>query len=65
MLQEGTIARGDIDEMETSKLSLMPENLEQQLKPQEIADLFAFITLDKPPGDPSARQLPGVNAKPM
>ncbi|HWB07851.1 MAG TPA: PVC-type heme-binding CxxCH protein [Pirellulales bacterium] len=43
-----TIARGDIEQMETSKLSLMPENLEQQLKPQEIADLFAFITLDKP-----------------
>lgn len=57
-----TIARGDIDEMETSKLSLMPENLEQQLKRQEIADLFAFIMLDKPPSDPSARQLPGVNA---
>ena len=55
-----TIARGDIDEMEVSKLSLMPEDLEKQLKPEEIADLFAFITLDKPPGDPSARQLPGV-----
>src|SRR5262249_51923529 len=24
------------------------------------ADLFAFITLDKPPADPTARQLPGV-----
>ena len=57
-----TIARGDIDEMEVSKLSLMPEDLEKQLKPEEIADLFAFITLDKPPGDPSARQLPGVRA---
>lgn len=55
-----TIARNDIDEMETSKLSLMPEDLEKQLKPEEIADLFAFITLDKPPGDPAARQLPGV-----
>jgi putative membrane-bound dehydrogenase-like protein len=56
-----TIARGDIEETETSKLSLMPENLEQQLKPEEIADLFAFITLDKPPGDPTARELPGVH----
>jgi putative heme-binding domain-containing protein len=55
-----TIARGDVEQMETSKLSLMPENLEQQLKPQEIADLFAFITLDKPPGDPRARRLPGI-----
>ncbi|HVA44852.1 MAG TPA: PVC-type heme-binding CxxCH protein [Pirellulales bacterium] len=57
-----TIARGDVEEMETSKLSLMPENLEQQLQPREIADLFAFITLDKPPGDPAARQLPGASA---
>jgi putative heme-binding domain-containing protein len=42
-----TIARGDIEQTETSKLSLMPENLEQQLKPEEIADLFAFIMSDK------------------
>ncbi|HET6879141.1 MAG TPA: PVC-type heme-binding CxxCH protein, partial [Pirellulales bacterium] len=55
-----TIAGGDIEEMETSKLSLMPENLEQQLKPEEIADLFAFITLDKPPDDPAARELFGL-----
>ncbi|MGH7135401.1 MAG: c-type cytochrome [Pirellulales bacterium] len=56
-----TIARGDIEQMETSKLSLMPENLEQQLKAEEIADLFAFITLDKPPDDPSAREIPGAH----
>lgn len=56
-----TIARGDVEQMETSKLSLMPENLEQQLKPEELADLFAFITLDKPPEDPGARRLPGVH----
>lgn len=55
-----TIARGDVDEMHVSKLSLMPEELEKQLKPQEIADLFAYITLDKPPTDPTAKQLPGV-----
>ncbi len=58
--KQETIARNNIDEMETSKLSLMPEDLEKQLKPAEIADLFAFITLDKPPSDPAARQLPGV-----
>jgi hypothetical protein len=46
--------------MELSKLSMMPENLEKQLKPRELADLFAYITLDKPPSDPTARQLPGV-----
>ena len=57
-----TVARSDIDQMETSKLSLMPEDLEKQLKPAELADLFAFLTLDKPPTDPEARQLPGVRA---
>lgn len=55
-----TVARGDVDQMEISKLSMMPENLEKQLKPEELADLFAFLTLDKPPSDPTARQLPGV-----
>eukprot|EP00913_Durusdinium_trenchii_P028414 g26642.t1 len=55
-----TIARDDIEEETESKLSMMPEQLEKQLKPAEIADLFAFITLDKHPSDKSARQLPGV-----
>jgi putative heme-binding domain-containing protein len=54
-----TIARADVAEMTVSRLSLMPEELENQLKPQELADLFAFLTLDKPPGDPTARRLPG------
>jgi putative heme-binding domain-containing protein len=55
-----TVARGDVEDIFVSKLSMMPEGLETQLKPQELADLFAFITLDKPPTDPTARQLPGV-----
>jgi hypothetical protein len=38
----------------------MPEQLEKQLSQQEIIDLFAFITLDKHPSDPSAKRLPGV-----
>jgi len=54
------VPHSEIEEMKTSELSLMPEDLEKTLKPQEIADLFAFITLDKPPSDPTARQLPGV-----
>ncbi|HEV3261078.1 MAG TPA: PVC-type heme-binding CxxCH protein [Gemmataceae bacterium] len=55
-----TIARGDIDEVVVSKVSLMPEGMEKQLKPQEIADLFAFLTLDRPPGDPKAKKIPGT-----
>src|SRR5262249_40063511 len=58
--KQEVVPRSEIDEMKTSELSLMPEDLEKTLKPDEIADLFAFITLDKPPGDPAARQLPGV-----
>ena len=54
-----TIARSNIDEIETSKLSLMPEGVETQYKPQEIVDLFAFLKLDKPPTDPTAKTLPG------
>ncbi len=54
-----TIARGDIAQMKTSQLSLMPEDLEKQLPSDELADLFALLTLDKPPDDPSAKKLPG------
>ncbi|MCH7726996.1 MAG: c-type cytochrome [Planctomycetes bacterium] len=53
------IATDDIEAMKTSKLSLMPEDLEKQLKPQELADLFEFLSLDKPPEDPKARYIPG------
>ncbi len=55
-----TIARGDVDDVSVSKVSLMPEGIEKQLKPQEIADLFAFLVLDKPPSDPTARKIPGA-----
>ena len=55
-----TIPRGDIEEISVSPVSLMPEGIEKQLKPKEIADLFAFLALDKPPGDPSARYIPGT-----
>lgn len=53
------IAHADVEEYTASQLSLMPEDLERQLAPQELADLFAFLLLDRPPGDPRARLLPG------
>jgi hypothetical protein len=49
-----------VEEVSVSKVSLMPENLEKQLKPQEIADLFAFLYLDRPPSDPTAKRIPGA-----
>jgi putative membrane-bound dehydrogenase-like protein len=55
-----TIPRSAVEVAKKSEVSLMPEKLEEQLKPQEMADLFAFITLDKHPSDKSARMLPGV-----
>jgi hypothetical protein len=53
-------ARKEIDRVQVSKLSLMPEDVEKQLKPQEIADLFSFLVLDKSPSDPKARRIPGT-----
>ena len=55
-----TIPRDEIDELIVSPLSMMPEQLEKQLKPEEMADLFAYLVLDRHPSDPQARQLPGV-----
>lgn len=57
--KQEVIARADIDELSVSEISLMPEQLEKQLTPQEIVDLFAFISLDKHPSDKTARKLAG------
>ncbi len=55
-----TVARGDIEQFAVSKLSMMPEGVEKQLTPEEMADLFALLTLDKPPSDRSAKRLSGT-----
>src|SRR5262249_732952 len=55
-----SVPRAWIDELKTSPVSLMPEEIEKQLSNQEIADLCAFLCLDKPPSDPAARPLPGA-----
>ena len=59
-----SLARANVEERKVSVLSLMPEDLEKQLKPQELADLFSYITLDRPPSDPAARPIPGAQALP-
>jgi hypothetical protein len=43
-----------------SKLSMMPEGLETALDKKDLVDLFAFLALDKPPGDASAKLIPGA-----
>jgi putative heme-binding domain-containing protein len=55
-----TVPRSQVDEVTVSPVSLMPEGIESQLTRREIADLFAFLTLDRPPDDPQARKIPGA-----
>jgi len=57
--KQEVIARADVDEFKVNEISLMPEQLEKQLTPQEIVDLFAYISLDKPPSDKTASKLAG------
>lgn len=58
--KQEVIPRDSIDEVSKSELSLMPEGIEKLISEQEIVDLFAYLTLDKPPTDPAARRLPGA-----
>lgn len=38
-----TISRDDIDEIRVSPISLMPENILKELKPQEVRDLLQHL----------------------
>ena len=40
---EQTILRRNIDEMEASPISMMPEDLEKQVTPQDVADLIGYL----------------------
>jgi putative membrane-bound dehydrogenase-like protein len=42
------IARGEIETIDESPTSLMPENLLNQLKPQELRDLFKYLQSEPP-----------------
>jgi putative heme-binding domain-containing protein len=55
-----TISRDDVEKFAVSQLSMMPEGVEKQHTAQELADLFALLTLDKPPSEASARRMPEV-----
>ncbi len=44
-----TIPAEEIEDFKQDKKSLMPEGVETQLAPQELADLFALLTLEGPP----------------
>lgn len=63
-----TLARDEIETLEQSQLSMMPENLETQVSQRELIDLLTLLALDKPPTDESAKLLsdfprPGQDAE--
>ena len=41
--EKTTIVRNQIESMQESAVSLMPENLLKALKPEEVRDLFAYL----------------------
>lgn len=44
------IPQGEIEEIQESTVSLMPENLYRQLTPQQLRDLFAYLQSNESPG---------------
>ena len=57
---EETVPRNNVKYTRVSKLSMMPEGLETALDKKDLADLFAFLSLDKPPTDSTAKLIPGA-----
>jgi putative membrane-bound dehydrogenase-like protein len=50
--QRTKLARDRIESMQESPVSLMPENLLKELKPQELRDLFGYLQADRSPSVP-------------
>jgi putative heme-binding domain-containing protein len=53
--QKTTIARDEIDRIEPSETSLMPERLLETLADQELRDLFHYLQSDPPPARAAAK----------
>ena len=45
--KEEAILRQDIEELSSSKLSLMPQGVEKTVNPQEFADLLSYLKGEK------------------
>jgi putative heme-binding domain-containing protein len=58
--REETVARNNVKYTQQSELSMMPEGVEQLFDRRELADLFAFLSLDKHPSDATAQPIPGA-----
>ncbi|MHC5541612.1 c-type cytochrome, partial [Singulisphaera rosea] len=48
------ISRGQIEEIASSGISLMPEGLEQGMEPQALADLIGYLRSLQPAANPTA-----------
>ena len=57
-----TVRKADIEKRTPSNLSLMPDGLIQQLKPQEIRDLFKYLMSPGQVALPSPELLWGEDA---
>lgn len=57
---EETVPRNNVKYARVSKLSMMPEGIETFLEKKDLADLIAFLSLDKPPSDQEAKLIPGA-----
>jgi type 1 glutamine amidotransferase len=58
-----TVAKADVAEMLPSPISLMPEKLLDTLTEPQVADLFAYLASDAPPGKPSGPTGSGGDGK--
>jgi putative heme-binding domain-containing protein len=58
------VPRNNVEYTRVSKLSMMPEGVEAVFSQKDLADLFAFLSLDRPPTDPTAKPIPGAPAMP-
>jgi putative heme-binding domain-containing protein len=56
---EESVPRNNVKYTRVSKLSMMPEGIESILDPKDLADLFAYLALDRSPTDPAAKPIPG------
>ncbi len=56
--KEDVLLRSEIEEMASSGQSLMPEGIEKDLKPQDLADLIAFLASAGHRANPSERSCP-------
>jgi putative membrane-bound dehydrogenase-like protein len=60
--KDEVIPSDDIESLQRNPQSLMPEGLEDQMSPQEMADLFALLSLENPPDAPTNQPIPGTPA---